>query len=101
MCVCVCVRVRARVRVHVRVSKFGLAEPETAGGFGGVRVSMYKIVYHFKALLWESIIRLLPPPLQSLPDCNTIARPLRNKRLLPDAPLVSHTPYNVGRDNSL
>jgi len=25
-------------------------------------VSLYKISFHFKALLWESIIRLLPPP---------------------------------------
>jgi len=39
-----------------------------------------------------------PPPLQSLPYCNTIARPLRKKRLLPDPPLASHIPYNVGRD---
>ena len=26
------------------------------------RVSLYKILFHFKALLWESIILLLPPP---------------------------------------
>ena len=39
-----------------------------------------------------------PPYLQSLPFCNTIARPLRNIRPDPDPPLVSHTPYNVGRD---
>jgi len=25
-------------------------------------VSLYKILFHFKALLWESIILLLPPP---------------------------------------
>ena len=36
---------------------------------------------HFNALLWESIILLLPSPnLQRLPYCNTIARPLRNIR---------------------
>jgi len=52
--------------------------------------------------MWESIILLLPPAhLQRLPYCNTIARPLRNKQILPDPPLVSHTPYNVGRDNIL
>ena len=59
-----------------------------------LQLSLYKILFHFKALLWESIILLLlPPQLQNLPYCNTIARPLRNKRLLPDPPLVSHT-YN-------
>jgi len=32
-----------------------------------VRFSLYKIVFHFKALLWESIILILPPAyLQSL-----------------------------------
>ena len=36
-----------------------------------------------------------PPHLQSLPYCYTIARPLRNKRLLPDPPLTSHTPCDV------
>ena len=44
------------------------------------QVSLYKILFHFKALLWKSIILLLPlpPHLQSLPYCSTIARPLRN-----------------------
>jgi len=40
-------------------------------------VSLYKILYHFKALLWKSIILFLPPPnLQSLPYrcCTPIAR---------------------------
>jgi len=36
-----------------------------------------------------------PPHLQSLHYCNTIARPLRNERLLVDPPLVSHTPNRV------
>jgi len=37
-------------------------------------LSLYKILFHFKALLWESINFLSPPPhLQSLPYCNTIA----------------------------
>jgi len=26
------------------------------------QVSLYKILFHFKALLWESIILLMPPP---------------------------------------
>ena len=45
-----------------------------------VSVGLYKIVFQFKALLWKSIILLLPlpPHLQSLPYCSTIARPLRN-----------------------
>jgi len=42
--------------------------------------SLYKILFHFKALFWESIILLLPPPLHNLPYCHTIARPLRNIR---------------------
>jgi len=43
--------------------------------------SLYKILFYFRALLWESIIRLFPlPHLQSLPYCNAIARPLRNGR---------------------
>ena len=43
-------------------------------------LNLYKISFHSKALLWESIILLilLLPHLQSLPYCNTIARPLRN-----------------------
>ena len=28
----------------------------------GVSVSLHKILFHFRALLWESIILLLPPP---------------------------------------
>jgi len=42
------------------------------------RLSLHKILFYFKALLWESIILLLPPHLQSLPYCNTIARLLCN-----------------------
>jgi len=29
---------------------------------GWLRVRLYKILFHFKALVWESFIRLLPPP---------------------------------------
>jgi len=49
-----------------------------------MEVSPYKILFYFKTLLWESIILSLPPShLQSLPYCNTIARPLRNIRPTP------------------
>ena len=32
-----------------------------------LKVSLYKIFFHFTALLWESIILLLPPPLPATP----------------------------------
>ena len=63
-------------------------------------MSLYKILFHFKALLWDSILLLMPPPhLQSLPDCNTIARALRNIRPPTDPPCVYHTPYNIVDSN--
>jgi len=42
-------------------------------------LSLYKIFFHFKALLWESIILLLPPPSPAKPAllqycCTTIAQ---------------------------
>ena len=44
-------------------------------------LSFYKILFHFQALLWESILLVLPPPhLQRLPFCNVIARRLHNIR---------------------
>jgi len=62
--------------------------------------SLYKILFHLNALLWESIILLAPPPhLQSLPYSNTIARPLRNIRPSTDPPYACHTPYNIGDEN--
>jgi len=65
-------------------------------------LSLYKILFRFKALLWESIIRVPPPPhLQSLPYCNTIARLLGNRRPLTDPPFVCHTPYSIGNGNIL
>jgi len=52
------------------------------------RVSLYKIVFRFKAFLWESmILSLLPSHLQTLPYHNTIASPLRNIRPPTDPPL--------------
>ena len=51
------------------------------------RVSLYKILFHFKAFLWESmILSLLPSHLQTLPYYNTIASPLRNIRPSPHRP---------------
>jgi len=64
------------------------------------RLSLYKKVFHFKALLWEAIILVLPyPHLQRPPYCNTIARPLRNIRPATDPPFVCHTPYYIGDGN--
>ena len=40
-----------------------------------------------------------PPHLQSLPYCNTIARPFRNIRPLTDPPCVWHKPYIIGDGN--
>jgi len=43
----------------------------------------------------------LSPPLhlQSLPYCNTIARPLRNIRPPSDSPCICNTTYNIGNGN--
>ena len=63
-------------------------------------VSLFKILFHFKALLWESIILLVAPLfLQRLPYCNTIARLLRNIRPPTDPPFVCHTLYSIGDGN--
>jgi len=40
-----------------------------------------------------------PPHIQCPHSYNTIARPLRNKRPLPDPPCVCHTPNNIGNGN--
>ena len=59
----------------------------------GSRVSLYKILFHFKALLGDSIVFLPPPPhLRSLPYCNTTARPLRNIYPPPTPPLYAVNP---------
>jgi len=63
-------------------------------------VSLYKILFHDKALSWELIILLLTPPhLQSIPYCNTIARPLRNTRPPTDPSFECHTPCTFGDGN--
>ena len=63
-------------------------------------LSLYKIVFHFKALLWESIILLLPPP-----TCKAypVARLLHDRCAVharPPTPACRcHTPYDVGDGN--
>jgi len=61
------------------------------------QLSLYKILFHFKVLLWESIILVLPPPTCNtypiailLYDFCTIYAPLT------DPPFACHTPYNIG-----
>jgi len=63
------------------------------------RLSLYKKVFHVKALLWESIILLLPPspakPTVLLYYCTTIVQYTPPHR----PPLLCHTPYNFGDGN--
>jgi len=64
------------------------------------QVSLYKILFHFKPLLSESIILLLlPPACKSYP----IAVPLHDHCSIyappTDPPVVCHTPYNIGDGN--
>jgi len=48
------------------------------GRGGHPPTGLYKILFYFEALLWESIILVLPSPrLQRLPYCITSVRPLR------------------------
>jgi len=42
---------------------------------------------------------IAPPHLQSLPYCNTIARPFRNIRPPTDPPFGCHAPYHIGDGN--
>ena len=60
-----------------------------------VRVGLYTILFHFKALLWEPIILACPPHLQSLPYCNTIARLLRNIRPPPPPRCLCYMLYTI------
>jgi len=58
------------------------------------QLSLYKILYYLKALLWESIIVYCPPYLQRIAYCDTIARRLRNIRPPTDPPplyAIRHT----------
>jgi len=72
----------------------------TTGGPGSAQEPETDLVFHLKALLWESIMLLCPHPhLRSLPYCNTNARPLRNIRPPTDPSFVCHTAYNIGDGN--
>jgi len=73
----------------------------------GAHLSLYKILFHFKALLWESIILVLSPPTckQSLPYCMhyycycmTIAQYTSPPT---DPSFLCHTPYNIGDANAI
>ena len=67
---------------------------------GEPQVGLYKILFRFKALLWESFILLLPPPaakptlLQHL--CTTIAQYTPPHT---EPPFSCHTLYNIGDGN--
>jgi len=61
----------------------------------GESLGLYKILFHCKAFLWESVILLLPPHLQSLHYCNTIARLLRNIRPSPPTPRLYAIHYTI------
>jgi len=66
---------------------------------GANQVSLHKILFHFKALLWESIVRLLfPPTCKAYP----IAIRLHDHCAIyapPTPPFLCHTPYNIGDGN--
>ena len=70
----------------------GLSAPQACS-----RLSLYKILFYFNALWWESNLPFIAPPhLQSLPCCITIARPLRNIRPPTASFFLCNTPYNIG-----
>ena len=52
---------------------------------------LYKILFHFKALLWESIIRVLPHPTLLQYYCTTIAQYTTRLHLPPRLYAVHHT----------
>jgi len=64
----------------------------------GLPFSLYKILFHFKALLWESTIHLPPPPptKPTLLQYYGITIALRPPT---DPSCVCHTPYNIGDCN--
>ena len=62
--------------------------------FGG-----YKIFFHLKAYVHESIILYSATHPHCPHCCTTIARLLRNIHPLPQPPYACHTPYNMGLGN--
>ena len=90
VCVCFCQSNCLAVSVCLSVCEW---EVYTSG------YSRYKIVFHFKALLWESIILYCHPQLQRLPYCNITVRPVRNIRPPTEFLFSCHTLSNVGEGN--
>jgi len=79
--------VKAYCEIASRPLGSGAVRPQCRG----LAYTKYCFTSH---ILWESIIRLLPPHLQSLPYCNTISRLLRNIRFPPPNPhlyAIHHT----------
>jgi len=64
-----------------------------------LKLVLYKILFHFKALLWVNHPFIAPLHLLSLPDFNTIARPLRSIRPSTDPSFLCHTSYNISDGN--
>ena len=75
VCFCICVLTKSKGREKAEAKKPATAEAEktrllpSRPGMkqksfveGAPQVSLYKILFRFKALIWESIILLLPPP---------------------------------------
>jgi len=67
-----------------------------------LQLSRYKILFHFKASMWESIILVLPPL-----SCNAYPRAILLHAFCaiyapqptPPPPFVCHTPYTIGNCN--
>ena len=75
------------------------ASSDTYTREGVLQISLYKILFHFKALWWESILPVAPPTCNAYPiaillhDLCTIYAPPA------DPPSVCHTPYTIGDGN--
>jgi len=59
------------------------------------RLAFTRCCFTSKIIVGVNYPSTAPSHLQSLPYCNTIARPLRNIRPATDPPLSCHTPYNI------
>jgi len=95
MCVCICIYIYINRRPQWQWINAGRRAKE-----GRWQLSLYKIWFHFKAVLRSlSSFYCHAPHLRRLPWCNTIARPLRNIRPDTDPPFVCYTPYNIDDGN--
>jgi len=102
MCVCmyICMYVCIYIFIYIYIyiyTGLGLT-PKTSNhtcvcSYFGTLFGLYKILLYLKTFLWESIIFLLPPHLQRLHHCNTIARLAQYTTLSPDPRLyvIHHT----------